>query len=489
MGPSDGIGSQDFHDFDLGINLDDEPNGVEASNGHDENMSVDESVGVGRDAQYHRDSIHSHLAQTGRDLDMDVLSNRSKSRGASEHPFGGDVDMDFTELTGMDLGDLGIGFDDMQLDKIEKSPGHTRASSRACKCYFILHLQPFSSICQLASPLSEPPATPAADESLPAEVPQEASKAKRKAREKKQIIDSVTELQDGPGAKVGRGRGGGLGAPMTKDVSNILTDHQFLPRSSVVMRLLTIRGDPLAHFLPTKVTSGNAFFCAAPPGLAPELAELFMRPLTGSLAPKRRGTSPEKGSNKRPRLDGSIHEDDIEHGRRAGSLAPSHLLGSDILGRHSVGPDGIIDFGDQTVGLDDYQLEVPDFDTGAGGNMDIDRARSKSLAPSALSRLSTPTPDGLVIEDGDETYADASCPIAMFDVRPSTQTQTQTQTQGTEGEAQSADNEGKGYSKNTVKALSIIRKELQPVAGHEEVDKMLSFRKMSDKVCLWHLLP
>ena len=134
MGPADGIGSQDFNDVDLGINLDDELNGGGTPNGHDDNMSVDGSVGVGRDAQYHQDSIHSHLlAQNGRDLDMDILSNRSKSRGASEHPFGGDVDMDFPELAGMDLSDLGIGFDNMPLDNIEKTPGQTRESSRACK--------------------------------------------------------------------------------------------------------------------------------------------------------------------------------------------------------------------------------------------------------------------------------------------------------------------------------------------------------------------
>ena len=342
-----------------------------------------------------------------------------------------------------------------------------------------------SFICQPASPLSEPPATPAADEPLTAEAPQEASKAKRKIREKKQIIDSVTELQDGPGAKVGRGRGGGLGAPMTKDVSNILTDQQFLPRSSVVMRLLAIRGDPLTHFLPTKVTNNGTFFCSAPPGLSPELSELFMRPVIGGLGPKRRAASPDKNPNKRPRLDGSVPEDDVEQGRRAGSLSPSHALGSDILGRHSVGPDGVIDIGDQTGGLDDYQLELPEFDMGAGGDMDINRARSKSLAPSALSRLSTPAPDGVVIEEGDETYADASCPIAMFDVRPSTQTQAH----DTDREVPTADIEGKGYSKNMVKALGIVRKELQPVPGQEEMDRMLSFRKLSDKVWLCYLPP
>ena len=259
---------------------------------------------------------------------------------------------------------------------------------------------------------------------------------------------------------------------MTKDVSNILTEQQFLPRSPVVMRLLAIRDDPLSHFLPTKVTSGGAFFCVGPPGLAPELVELFMRPVT--RGPNRRGTSPDKGPNKRPRLDSSVHEEeDIEQGRRAGSLAPSHALGSEIIGRHSIGPDNLIEFGDHAGGLDDLQLEVPEFDLGVTG---LDGGRSKSVALSALSRLSTPAPDGVIVEEGDETYADASCPIAMFDIQPATQTQ------GLEKEDQAASHEGRGYSKNTVKALGIIRKELQPVVGEEE-DKMLSFRKVSDRVC------
>lgn len=294
-------------------------------------------------------------------------------------------------------------------------------------------------------------------------------------KEKKQIIDDVTELQDGPGAKVGRGRAGGLGAPMTKDVSEIITEQRFLPRSTIVMRLLAVRDDPLAHFIPTKVTPNGTFFCAAPPGLAPELAELFMRPIHGATT-KRRGASPDKGSNKRPRLDGTAQEnEDIEQARRAGSLAPSHGLGSDIMGRGSVGPDGIIDFADQTGGLDDYQLDVPEFDLPMG-DIEMDRGRSKSAAPSTLSRLTTPGPDGMPIEEGDENYADAECPIAMFDVRPATQTQTQTT------EAPAAETDGKGYSKNTLKAVGIIRRELQPVAGQEDEDKSLSFKKMADKV-------
>ncbi|GLB37112.1 putative conserved region of Rad21 / Rec8 like protein [Lyophyllum shimeji] len=446
IGPSDGIGSQDF-EVDLGLDDWDAPAAKE------DEMSVDESVGVGRDAASHRDSIHSHLlGRNGVDLDMDIISNRSKTRELSEHPFDHDVNMDFPDPMGMDLGDLGIGFEDQPLDTREKTPGETRASSRA------------------SSPLTEPPVTPPPGEPLATELTQEAAKAKRKPKEKKQIIDSVTELADGPGAKVGRGPAGGLGAPMTKDVSDIITEQQFLPRSTVVMRLLAIRDDPLAHFLPTKVTPNGTFFCAAPPGLAPELAELFMRPVNGG-APKRRGVSPDKSPSKRQRLE----EEEVEQARRAASLAPSQALGSDVMGRASLGPDGVIDFADQTGGPEDFQLEVPEFDTGLG-DIDMERARSKSAPLSELSRLSTPGPDGIPIEEGDETYADAACPIAMFDMRPS-----QGQSQATEVEAPSADHEGKGYSKNTIKTVGLIRKELQPVAGQEDEDKVLSFQKMSDK--------
>lgn len=297
---------------------------------------------------------------------------------------------------------------------------------------------------------------------------QAAAKAKRKPKEKKQIIDSVTELEEGPGRKGGRGRNAGLGAPITKDVSGILTEHHFLPRSSVVMRLLEIREDPLAHFLPMKVTPNGTFFCAAPPGLAPELSEMFMRPMNHALSPKKRGASPGRGPNKKPRLD---VDEDVEQGVRAGSMAPSVGLGSDVLGRGSIGPEGGFDFGDHTgMGMDDFQMDV-----------DGDMERGKSTGLTDLSRLSTP-PAEVPLDDVDETYADLACPIATFDLRPS-------QSQTAEKEPETADNEGKGYSKNTVKALGIIRKELQPAVEEETEDKVLSFTKMSDKVMLSIIFP
>lgn len=293
-------------------------------------------------------------------------------------------------------------------------------------------------------------------------------KSKRKLKERKQIIDSVTELHDGPGVKAGRGRDGGLGVPMTQDVSDILTDQHFLPRSALVMRLLEIRDDPLAHFLPTKNTNSGTFFCAAPPGLTQELAELFMRPVRHSSSNKRRGLSQDATTNKRPRLEETNLNEEVEVGRRADSIAAS-VIGSETMGRASMGPDGGIDF-EQPGMIDDYQLpEFVEGDTAHG------LGRIHSVDPTDRSRFSTPGPDGVVPEDIEDNYADALCPIASFDARPS-----QTLPSGPDGEPDSSD-QTNGYSKNTVKALGLLRRELQPELDSES-SQLLSFRKLSDKV-------
>ncbi|KAK7472631.1 sister chromatid cohesion protein 1 [Stygiomarasmius scandens] len=441
LGPSDGIGSQDF--LDLGLDFGDGP--VQDEEQNQDSMSVDGSVGVGRDAGAHLDSIDAQfMDQDLGNMDLDILSNKSRSREPSEHPFGAEMNLDVPDFEGIDLGDLGIGFDDNDVNmnglpaEGEKTPGQTRSPSRA------------------SSPLTEPPATPPPPD-VDVEATPTVAKVKRKAKEKKQIIDSVTELQDGA-------RGRNAGAPVNRDLSDILTEPQFLPRSSTVMRLLEIHNDPLAHFLPTRITPNGTYLCAAPPGLAPELAALFMRPV--GAAHKRRGASPGKSPNKRRRVEEPGNEEDVELGRRAASLAPSVGMGSDVFRRESQGPDGL-EFPDQMGGVDDFQLDVPEFEN---AGVDLERARSKSAALTDRSRMSTPV-DGMP-DEGDENYADLTCPIAMFDSRPQTQTQT------TEKE-EPVDTEGKGYSRNTVKALSIIRKELRPTDGEEE--KVLSFEKMADK--------
>ncbi|KAH7910585.1 Rec8 like protein-domain-containing protein [Hygrophoropsis aurantiaca] len=459
LGPSDGIGSHDF-EIDLGLDFGDGPV-----------SEADESVEQGRDApvpRNARESLASHFMGRNGDKDeMDLLSNRS--RDPSVHPYGADVDMDMgfgPDLGGMDV-DLGLNFGDHPLSDREKTPGQTRSPSR------------------MSSPLTEPPQTPPPDVNLTPRAAAQAAaeeladaKAKRKPKEKKQIIDSVTELADGPGVKIGRGRHGALGAPIVKDVSDILTEYHSLPRSTLVMRLMEIREDPLAHFLPTKVTPQGTFFYAGPPGLVPELNELFMRPIQNA-ASKKRGASPTKGSRKKLRPDGSVHEEEVEQGRRDASIAPSVGFGSEMVGaRGSVAPD-VFDFGDITAGgNDDFQMNVGDEFQPAQDDLGIERAPSRSAPLSELSRLSTPAVEG---EEGDVSYADLTSPIAIFDDRSSQVQSSQVQSSQVQSSQETVEvGEGRGYSRNTVKALGIIRRDLQPEDDTDD-EKVMSFRKMSEK--------
>lgn len=190
-----------------------------------------------------------------------------------------------------------------------------------------------------------------------------------------------------------------------------------------------------------------------------------MRPLQTGLPSKKRGASPDKAGRKKPRVEGSIHEDEqVEQARRDASIAPSIALASEALGgRASIAPDGGFDFGDMTGGMDEFQMDV-------GGEFpvahdDLGLEPNKSAA-TEQSRSSTPAVDG----EGEETYADLTCPIASFDVRPSP---TQAQEAG--------DGEGTGYSKNTVKALGIIRKELKPEDREDDEEHVMSFRRMTEK--------
>ena len=244
------------------------------------------------------------------------------------------------------------------------------------------------------------------------------------------------------------------------------------------MRLLEIRADPVAHFMPTKPgPGGSLLFNAGPPGLAPELAEMFMRPITNLSLSKRRGEDADGRPTKKPRVDGSVNGDgdEIEVARRAASIARSIGPGSDIM----PGAGGDIDFGGMEggPGIEDFQMDV-DLQLDVSGEFGQDNLATSKGGDD--TRLSTPAAD---LAEELETYADVNCPIATFDVRP-----TQSQSiQGLPQEEQTGGDEvdqKKGYSKNTVKALSILRKELDPATNLEGGEKVLSFASLSEKVCM-----
>lgn len=103
------------------------------------------SIGVGRDAappRTARESLDSHLLGRGGadlDLDFDVMSN--KSRAASEHPFGADMDLDFGPDAGGGLDfDLNLDFGDKPLS--EHAPTPRLTPSRACE-YLDLRLRTY----------------------------------------------------------------------------------------------------------------------------------------------------------------------------------------------------------------------------------------------------------------------------------------------------------------------------------------------------------
>ena len=87
--------------------------------------------------------------------------------------------------------------------------------------------------------------------------------------------------------------------------------------------------------------------------------------------------------------------------------------------------------------------------------------------------MSTPALENPPFDETEPTYADLTCPIAMFDERGApSQVPPEAEVQ----------RDGKGYSKNTVKALGLIRGDLQVEEGGAE--KVMSFNEMANKVSL-----
>lgn len=143
IGPSDGIGSQDFNDLDLGIDWDDEAQN-EGRHDQSNHMSAHESVGVGRDAFIDHESIDIDAFGRPDFAKDDLFSHMSKSREPSQQPFDNGMNMDVDTFPDLDLGDigdfgeLGIGFDDVPVPQNEPTPGQTRESSRECTLQTVL---------------------------------------------------------------------------------------------------------------------------------------------------------------------------------------------------------------------------------------------------------------------------------------------------------------------------------------------------------------
>jgi cohesin complex subunit SCC1 len=158
------------------------------------------------------------------------------------------------------------------------------------------------------------------------------------------------------------------------------------------MRLLEIRADPVTHFMPTRVTNEGTFFCAAPPGMAPELAEMFMFPTTSGRRPRDDISPAREPPPKRART--ATEEPDVELPRRERSQARS-IQGTEA-GRMSFGPEGDITGADLGGFDDSFHMDV-DFAPEVGGDLGGDMMASERGTPRPratpgrdATRLSTP---------------------------------------------------------------------------------------------------
>lgn len=490
----DGIASQDFDpDGGLDLGLEDDLPDVEGRR-NEAGQLVDEngdplpeddslSIGVGRDApsEAGRQSVASML-NLGMDNDITL-----GSAGGSQAPSIGVPDFDLSG-EGLDLGlgneglDLGLNAP-MDLDRaVTPLPGDNG----------------------MALAMADMTPTTAARIRDAAQQRQQDEAATRQAKARKQVVDDLTELPESQLGGLSQGLSQGS-ASQAANLADILTEERYLPRSRAYLRLLSIREDPFAHFMPFADPSNKdkSSLFIGPNGLASELSELFTFDLSAMRRRRAAALTEEDGPNKRARL-GADDEDDFEMGtgRRAQQ------------GRESLG------FGDMDAdqtGFDfsmggDQGFDMPGMDTSMGldlgddglrrstrksrAELDAEEAANETGRLPALSRLSTPD-----IDDGglDSLTVSSSNPLAVFDVRPAEESQSAANEEAASVLRASEDAEAstQGWAKSTVRALRVVRSQLSttPAAASTEDEptqsrfveidegtgeKKLSFQKISN---------
>ncbi|KAF8622372.1 hypothetical protein AX15_007101 [Amanita polypyramis BW_CC] len=426
VGLHDGIGSQDFHDIDLGINWDDR-----RYHGNRDDIS---SLGVGRNASP-RTSINSYIEGNVK-KPVSLLNDRSPGHSSADFQNKDALDLELPTFESVDLGEFGVGFDQGDLQTRHNGPSGA------------------------SSPLTELPSTPQNDvlDVNRVNTADVKSPTQKKAREKRQIVDLVTELQDGGRTQFDSG----------PDSTIVVVEQQFLRKSSIVLRLLEIHNNPIAHFFHGK-SKQDSSHCGAHYSLGPELMQLFTRPTGRSLTIKRSLSPSGRPFSKRPRIEnlGNTPEVELEYGRKDISPPTSLRLGSDILRRNTDFDDGLAGMEDQSVRFDDQMdVQLDNFGLELGPQSYPSASKSlllpeDGLPSQGLEQIHNPEDSGDVVKD--------TCLIADFDLGPLRHSQ------DTESNI-----DNRGFSKNTLKALEIIRGGLPPPRSGE-VASVLSFQGLSSK--------
>lgn len=307
--------------------------------------------------------------------------------------------------------------------------------------------------------------------------------AKRAKVVKKQVVDSVTELEWESGARAAQKEN------LFVEVSELLvpsravlirSQPQFLPRSRLHLRLLEVSNSATSVYLPKPTDPKGNSFNIAPPGLAPELQELF------EFSSRRSRIAADAG-----RKRDHVQDDEVEAGRFVMD-APDMSFADD-------GQDVFGDIDDNNAPQDDsggFQFDLGDdgmpirADEEFEGNFAGKPRASQANKRQKLSQDGRSSP--FLEEDFDLVHSESYGPLAVFDDAPSTAahaSETQSAAPGTQRESlgeteednllangTTVDTSAK-WSRNTVKAINVIQAELKK-------DDEVVFAKVADKVRL-----
>lgn len=350
----------------------------------------------------------------------DALSERSRSKSALRTPSvindGMEVDQPFDAGDTFEPLDLGLDFGD--LPELEDEPvAETEERRRA------------------SSELSTPP--PEAETlDLTPRVAKRLADAKAAPRAKRVRIvraDEELELADDEFAP-------------PADDSPMLGEENFIPANPAALRLRDILDDPIAHFLPTV----GARLFAGPPGLAPELAELFTFPANVLRRAREEPVTPPRPA-KRARKEASP---EAEEEAQAGAPAKEQEEDVEVARRDS--RQASVYGGDGGDGFDSFE---PVLDLDMGDIPDIERRSTRE--PS----IALPRADSAPLADGTH-------PLAAFDTRTLSSQATQSDTESAEGAGAG------GFSRNTALAMGVLRRELDAIEA-EAADKKVSYTTLA----------
>ncbi|CAH7674487.1 Rec8 like protein-domain-containing protein [Phakopsora pachyrhizi] len=441
----DGLG------FDLGLDLEDldeprqprrrrENRGAEDQFGY--NMEGDETmeVEIGRDApgtvdrRSARDSIAPDLSAAGMDTSLDKTFESNNRDG-----------------------DISLGVENENIDFEKSGVGQNFFPENFGDQNLDLGLDVGLNDENMAGP----------DEQQPARNYHKGQPPKKRLRH--QLVDLVTELDpaDHPSSSL---------APNSELAATASSRSRFLPEDRYQLEYYRLSLDPSHHELLPKLleVDGRNWLMAAPIGVCKELQDLFRFPTDG------KPTSLTSGSKKRAREDDDqIEEEEAEdvpseQGRRAQSIVPD---ADETFSRMGGGADNTFDLGGG-VGEDsgmfgggedfrfEAQVEREDHQpTEDEGRVERDEIRTGN----ELNKVPSPPLEQRLPKRAPRAKGETS-KLDIFDEPGNTQP-----SQNNEAETERNETGVTKWSKNTVKALTVLRDEL------DDEDDVFGFKDVSQK--------